>query len=292
MELRHIRSFLVLSEKLHFGKAAESLFIVQPALTKQIKELEDHLGVKLFYRTKRMVALTPEGEYFKSQADQIMNMADVLKKEIRSIGDGTKGEIKIGYVGSCIHTFLPGFLDLIATKYPDIHWYLNEMTTEVQEKEIREGTLDLAFLRNPLFNSDISGKVVFSEPFAVVIPKNHPCSEITDKELHLLQNEKFILPTPNDGKTYHHVQLSIFENAGFAPRIAHESVHGHTVLKMVEHNFGISVLPLSFQQFAGDLVKFIVLENIPQKSEISMIWKIGNRNPCLKKILEIIEQGN
>jgi DNA-binding transcriptional LysR family regulator len=84
------------------------------------------------------------------------------------------------------------------------------------------------------------------------------------------------------------LQQSICIDAGFLPTIAHESVHGHTVLKMVEHQFGVTLLPLSFMQFSNEKVRFIPLLNIPQRSEISILWKKSNKNPCLAKVLDLL----
>lgn len=290
MELRHLTSFLILCETMHFGQASQRLHIVQPALTKQIKELEQSLGVQLFLRDKRNVALTHEGNYFRQRCKSILQQIEDSKTEIKWINQGIQGEIKIGYVGSCIHTFLPELLDKIASTYPNIHWYLNELTSIAQEKELKEGNLDIAFLRNPISNTDFESKIVFQEPFAIVLPTKHGCTLENFEGMHLLKDEKYILPSRNDGQLYHEIQLSICQDAGFSPNIVHESVHGHTVMKMVEHDFGVTILPLSFMQFANEKIKFIPLTNIRQRSEISMMWKKSNRNPTLQKLVELVDE--
>ncbi len=288
MELRHIYSFLVLSEKLHFRQAAELLFIVQPALTKQIKDLEAHLGVKLFRRDKRNVALTHEGVFFRERCKEMISQLEETKKELKWLADGTKGEVRIGYVGSCIHTFLPGFLTRANNSYPGLLCYLNEMTTKEQEMGIFENTLDIAFLRNPVDDSRYETRIVFREPFALVVPSGHAVSIDNFEGLHQFKDEQFILPSAADGSTYGQIQQSICHDAGFSPRIAHETVHGHTVLKMVEHNLGVGLLPLSFRQFANKKLRFMPLQKIPQRSEISLMWSKENRNPCLHRLVEMI----
>ncbi|HMP30734.1 MAG TPA: LysR substrate-binding domain-containing protein, partial [Saprospiraceae bacterium] len=280
--------FLVLCETLHFGQAAESLHIVQPALTKQIKELEVALGSKLFDRNKRNVALTHEGVYFKERCKELMTILDQSKKEVNWISEGEKGEIKIGYVGSCIHTFLPQLLDKIASTFPKIHWYLSELTSIIQEREIKDGNLDLAFVRNPELDAACEYHIIFTEPFAFVLPGAHPITAQNFDGVYQFANEKFILPSKADGKAYYELPLSICYDAGFCPNIVHESVHGHTVMKLVEHNFGITLLPLSFQQFSNENVKFIPLDYILQRSEITMMWKKSNKNPSLAKVLSLI----
>lgn len=289
MELRHIRSFLLLAEKLHFGRTAASLHIVQPALTKQIKELENHLGLRLFVRNKRNVALSHEGRFFRDRWLAIMHQIQETEKEVKWLADGSTGEVKIGYVGSCIHTFLPSLLAHVNETYPGIHTYLNEMTSVAQEQALIDDELDVAFLRNPEESENYHRKIVFTEAFGLVIPSSHAITTSSFAGMGQFKNEKFILPTRSDGKLYYELQLSICQDAGFQPQIAHESVHGHTVLRMVEHGLGITLLPMSFQQFSNEKIRFIALNGIPQRSEITMLWKKENRNPALQSLVNLVE---
>lgn len=288
MELRQLKYFKTLAHELHFNRAAEKLFIVQPALTKQIKDLEEELGVMLFERTKRSVKLTPAGEFFKNRVEHIIRKLEEAKNQVRWVEDGSKGELRIGYVGSCIHTFLPDLLSSLHEKYPNIQTYLNEMTSSAQLLAIQKGELDIAFLRNPPSTQGFQQKLVFSETFSLVLPKNHSISEENFRGIQQLSEENFILPTRTDGEIYYQVQTSICEKAGFSPKIAHETVHGHTVLKLVDHHLGITFLPTSFKVVTNANVKFIELKDIPQRAEITALWNISNPNPSLKRFLEFL----
>lgn len=288
MELRQLKYFITLAHELHFNRAAEKLFIVQPALTKQIKDLEEELGVLLFERTKRSVKLTPAGEFFRSRVENIIQQLEEAKNHVRWVEDGSKGELRIGYVGSCIHTFLPDLLSSLHEKYPHVQTYLNEMTSNSQLSAIQKGELDIAFLRNPPSDRNFGKKLVFSETFSLVLPKNHLVSEENFKNIAQLSDENFILPTRTDGELYYQVQTSICEDAGFSPKIAHETVHGHTVLKLVDHHLGITFLPTSFKEVTNANVKFIELKNISQRAEITALWNLSNPNPSLRRFLELL----
>lgn len=288
MELRQLKYFMMLAHELHFNRAAEKLFIVQPALTKQIKDLEEELGVLLFERTKRSVKLTPAGEFFRSRVENIIQQLEEAKNHVRWVEDGSKGELRIGYVGSCIHTFLPDLLSSLHEKYPHVQTYLNEMTSNSQLSAIQKGELDIAFLRNPPSDRNFGKKLVFSETFSLVLPKNHLVSEENFKNIAQLSDENFILPTRTDGELYYQVQTSICEDAGFSPKIAHETVHGHTVLKLVDHHLGITFLPTSFKEVTNANVKFIELKNISQRAEITALWNLSNPNPSLRRFLEFL----
>ena len=296
MDLRQLRYFLTLAEELHFRKASEKLFIVQPALTKQIQDLENELGTILFDRNKRTVRLSAAGMYFKEQITKIFQDLDDAKKKVGLIEKGIKGEIRIGYVGSCIHTFLPDLLSKLHDNYPEIQTYLSEMTSASQLLAIQKGELDVAFLRNPPLPKEsgfgirkkYENRLVFQENFALIVPKNHFINPKNFKNIAQLAHEKFILPTKSDGELYHKLQWSICEDAGFTPQIAHETVHGYTTIKLVEKGLGVSVLPLSFQSVTNAAITFIELKNIPQKSEITAVWRAENPNPSVRFFLDFI----
>jgi DNA-binding transcriptional LysR family regulator len=296
MDLRQLRYFLTLAEELHFRKAAEKLFIVQPALTKQIQDLEKELGTILFDRNKRTVRLSAAGLYFKEQIAKIFQDLEDATKKVSLIEKGIKGEIRIGYVGSCIHTFLPDLLSKLHDNYPEIQTYLSEMTSASQLLAIQKGELDVAFLRNPPLPKE-SGlgirkkyeqRLIFQENFSLVVPTNHFITAKKFKNIKQLAHEKFILPTKSDGEMYHKLQWSICEDAGFTPQIAHETVHGYTTIKLVEKGLGVSLLPTSFKAETHAAVTFIELKNIPQKAEITAVWRAENPNLSLNFFLDLM----
>ncbi|WP_394992356.1 LysR substrate-binding domain-containing protein [Emticicia sp.] len=288
MELRQLRYFLMLANELHFKRAADKLFIVQPALTKQIQDLEAELGIRLFDRNKRNVKLSVAGEFFRNEVTKVFEGLEKAKNEIKQVELGQIGEVKIGYVGSCIHTFLPNLLAKLHEIFPEIHTYLSEMTSASQLLAIQKGELDISFLRNPPPNKRFQQQLVFQENFALVLPQNHWLNDTNFESMAQVSHEKFILPTKSDGEIYHQLQWSICEDAGFVPQIAHETVHGHTTLKLVESGLGISLIPISFSTVTNAAIKFIELTSIPQKAEITALWSPQNPNPSLGRFLEMI----
>lgn len=288
MELRHLRYFLSLANELHFGRAANKLFIVQPALSKQIQELEKELGVKLLERSKRKVNLTPAGTYFRDEAQRILAQLEEVRNHLPMIERGEQGEIRLAYVGSCIHTFLPEILVALNQGYPAVQTYLSEMTTASQLEALQKGLLDVAFVRNPPFDARWDSRLMYRETFSLVLPIDHPIDAHNFSNLQEFAQEKFILTTRQDGAAYHHQQLSICEDAGFFPNIVHETVHGHTVLQLIEKKLGISFLPTSFSKVTTAAVKFIELKDIPQQAEITALWERENPNPVLKIFLGLL----
>lgn len=287
MDIRQLRYFLTLAEELHFKRAADKLYIVQPALSKQIKNLEEELGISLFERNRRKVSLTAAGSYFRIEAAKILRQLEQVANRVRLVEEGLGGEIRMGYVGSCIHTFLPDLISRLHTQYPEIHLYLDEMTTSTQLKALQQGALDVAFCRNPNLPSRFGQRLVFSESFSLIVAEDHWLQAGDLQDLNQLAAEPFILPKQADGDHYYKVQLSICQDAGFTPLVAHETVHGHTALTLVEQQFGISILPTSFRRVSAARVRFIELTAISQRSEITAVWDRENPNPTLWKLLEM-----
>lgn len=290
MEFRQLRYFLMLADEQHFKKAAERLFIVQPALSKQIRQLEVELGIELFERNKRNVQLTEAGKFFKEQVSNLLQNFERIKNETAMVAGGEKGELRIGYVGSCIHTFLPGLLSRLHSGFPHVQTYLSEMTSALQLEALQKGTLDIAFLRNPGKSKCFGQKLVFRESFSLVLPASHRLTPRNFKSMMDVQEEWFILPTKGDGELYHQLQWSICEDAGFTPMIAHETVHGYTTLKLVESGLGVSLLPTSFKKVSNAEIKFIELRKIPQMAEITAVWDKENPNPSLRNFLKMLEE--
>ena len=187
-------------------------------------------------------------------------------------------------------SFLPPLLSKLHEAYPEIHTYLSEMTSASQFKAIQKGDLDIAFLRNPPPNKRIEQKLVFQETFSLIVPQGHFLNEHNFQNMNQVAHEAFILPTKSDGDLYQELQWSICEDAGFIPAIAHETVHGHTSIKLVENGLGISLLPTSFKSVTNAAIKFIELKNIAQRAEITALWSQQNLNPSLKYFLEWIEE--
>ncbi len=289
MELRQLRYFLVVAEELHFRRAADRIYMAQPALSRQIAMLEQKMGVQLFDRTRRSVSLTPAGEMLQSQAAALLQQFDELPHKIRMAASGFMGEIKIGYVGSAIQTVLPGLLSQLGRKHPGIQTYLSELPSSVQWEQLHKNQLDIAFMRNPPAHPQVTSMIVWREPFFLVLPKEHRLNARNFHSLQQLSDERFILPPAADGEGYYRHMLALCEESGFTPALAHETTHGHTILKLVESGLGISILPLTFKKIAGDGIRFLKLPQTKRNAELTAVWLQDSKNASLKFITELLK---
>jgi len=288
MELRHLRYFLTLAQELHFSKAAEKLYIVQPALSRQIKDLEKELGFPLFDRDKRNVHLTTAGEYFKKEAELLFNNLEETRQKAKLIAAGLSGEIRIGYVGSAAYKVVPELVASINKKFPNAQVYLSEESSAQQVEQLQNGELDICFIRNTTTGKNIMQKVITRQTFSLVFPSSHWLANKKITSLEQLKNERFILPPKKNGEEYHSHILSIFHDAGFKPIILHESAHASTILKLVENNLGISLLPSFYRKIATEKVKFIELSDIPQRSILSACWMKNCKNELIKDCIKML----
>lgn len=289
MDIRQLTYFQMVARELHFKKAAQKLFIVQPALSRQVQSLEKELGVLLLERDQRNVSLTPAGIYLRDATAPILASLEDIAHKVRLVADGLEGELKIGYTGSCVNTVLPRILPQLNEHYPRIQTYLSEMTSALQLEALRNRQLDIGFLRNPPADPQLDSLLVWREPFYLVLPASHPLTARRFKGLAQVAGERFILPPRHDGELYHEHILGICEEAGVRPLIAHESTHGNTIVKLVESGMGISILPETFKRLYSGTVRFLPLRHTERQAELTAVWLKQHHSTTLGKLLEILK---
>lgn len=290
LELRHLKYFLAVAEELHFRKAAEKLFISQPGLSRQIKELEDNLKLELFERHNRKVELTPAGEYLQVEIHRIFNQLDSVFNHAQLLHEGFEGNLKFGYVGSAMHDVIPPLLLSIREKFPKITFDLKEMDNQEQIENIIHHQIDFGFVRLEKVPRGIEIHPVHRDTFSLVLPTNHHINESNFKSLKQLEDEPFILFDPSYSASYYTRMMKIFEDSGFEPKISHKTTHANTIYSLVENNFGVSIVPTSMQKGFAMNVKFIELDYLPHRTTLQVIWNSKNSNPVLKNITSLIEE--
>ncbi len=282
LELRHFKYFIAVAEELHYRKAAERLFISQPGLSRQIKQMEEILNAQLFIRNKKNVSLTPAGVYLKGEVEFILNHLELTKKQLKLVNEGSSGELRIGFLGSAMQSIVPKLLVQLQAVNPNIKTSLDELSNHAQVNAVLKDKLDLGFVRLARVPKELYIKPVFEDTFSIVLPKGHDLDASSFKGMKQLKSESFILFSQDYSPLYFDKVMSICEDAGFTPKVSHRSVHAQTIFTLVENKLGIAIIPTSLQ-YGFDLnVKFIELKKIKQRAQLSVIWKKDNRNPVLK----------
>lgn len=288
IELRHLTYFLAVAEELHFRRAAEKLFISQPGLSRQIKQMEHILQAKLFIRDKKKVTLTPAGHYLKGKSENIFKDLRETKRQLELIGDGDTGELRIGFLGSAMQNVIPSLLLSLKDKYPKIKTSLEERPNAFQVEAVLKQELDIGFVRLARVPAGLNMQTVFEDTFSLVLPENHPSLFREYKGMHQFSEDNFILFSKEYSPFYYETIMSICSDASFNPKISHKSVHAHTIFKLVENNLGIAIIPTALQYGFKMKVKFIELKKLKQKALLSVIWKRENANPVLKNCMDLL----
>ena len=288
IELRHMRYFLAVAEELHFRKAAERLFISQPGLSRQIKVLEEALGVVLFERHTRKVVLTKVGEYLKIEFSAQIKMLSHTLENAKMLQDGKQGALKIGYVGSAMQEVIPNLLLNFEKKHPNILCSLKEIDNQQQLEALLSFSLDIGFVRLERVPRTLEIKPILKENFCLVLPKYHEIDESNFKSLRQFKEASFILFDAQYSASYHEKVMQIFDDCGFTPLNSHNTIHSSSIFKLVENKFGISIVPKSLAQKRGHKIKFIELDMIAQKTTLSVIWNKKNTNPILNDVLALL----
>jgi LysR family transcriptional regulator, benzoate and cis,cis-muconate-responsive activator of ben and cat genes len=290
MEFRQLQYFLGVANELHFSKAAEKLFIAQPALSRQIQALEESLGVLLFERDKRNVKLTPAGEYLREEATQILSQLENISNRTQLIHHGEEGELRIGHPGSAIYSVIPPLLSQLRSVFPQIKANLSEILEDDLFGFLKNYQIDVGFIREPFVDIQLNTKVLMKESFALVLPENHWITSENFVSLAQIKNEPFVLPPRHAGSTYYDLLVRMCERESFSPNVVHESIHGATILRLVEYNLGISIMPISYRLSTAMRVKFIELKDIPERTQLSMAWRKNDKNPILQNFLKVADE--
>lgn len=287
IELRHLRYFLAVAEDLHFRRAAERLYISQPGLSRQIKQLEEQIGCPLFERNNRNVALTPAGTYLKVEVAGMLRKLDGVVQHARLLHQGMEGRLNFGYVGSAMQDIIPELFLRFRAERPNIHYGLEALSNREQVARLLTHDIDIGFVRLERLPRELESKAMFVDTFSLVLPGNHPLTSASFSGIEQLRNEGFILFESAYSQTYYDRVMTIFADAGFTPEVSHRTVHATTIYRLVENGFGVSIVPTSLKEGYVANVKFIELTDIPQRTTLSAVWRRDDDNPALRAFVKL-----
>lgn len=288
LEYRHFKYFLAVAKELHFRKAAEQLYISQPGLSRQIKQMEDELDVKLFERHNRKVELTIAGRYLQRELIINFKRLDDILNQTKLLSDGIEGNLKLAYVGSAMQKLIPELLLKFRETNPNVLINLTEIDNQRQVDALLNQEIDVGFVRLERVPKGLEILAVLEETFSLVLPKNHPIDKASFKDLSQLKDEHFILFDKTYSESYYEKVMQIFDDSNFYPTILHSTVNASSIYRLVENNSGISIVPTSLQYGYNLGVKFIELDNIPQRTTLKIVWNTMNTNPILKEFLKVV----
>ena len=286
MELRQLRYFLAVAEELHFTRAAERLYVAQPALSLQIRQLEEELGVKLFERLKHRVQLTPAGRVFAQRARFALEQTQKAAQEASLVGRGEAGSLSIGFVSSAVVSVLPNILRHYKGEIPTVTVELLELDPSERLEGLRNGTLDLGVMHALVESPDLEMATLAREELLAALPANHSAAQSERVELATLSAETFLIPKKHEFGGLHETVMDACHKAGFVPRRIQATRLLQTALCLVGGGLGVALVPESFRENVQ--IRGLVYRPLSRKLVVDLVavWLNGNQSLLLERLRE------
>lgn len=291
IELRHLRYFLVVAEELHFSRAAERLDIAQPPLSQMIRRLEHELGASLFHRSKRRVSLTDAGVIFQEEAKRTLAQAEQAIASVRRASRGELGRLVVGFIGSATYSVLPPIVRRFREQYPDVDVTLQELSTVQQLQALRDGQLQVGFLRPFALDPLLKSKVVLREPLMAALPEQHRLARHAKVSMRTLANEPFILFPRSLAPEMHDQIIGLCQHARFSPRVAQEAMQLPTIVSLVAAGLGVAVIPASLQNLGRVGVHYCAIRESTPQAELVVAWRAEPPSALLQSFLRVVTEG-
>ncbi len=277
MELRQLRYLVALAEELNFTRAAEKEHVAQPALSQQIRRLEDEVGLALVERTTRHVALTEAGQVLVVRARRVLAELDAAGTELQALRGMDTGHVTIG----AMHTMGPVDLSLPLKLFHDLHpgvgLTVNEQSSEEMAEMLRVDELDLAFLSvtERVESEGLGLHQLVSEELVVLLPTEHRLADRDKVRMADLAEEQFI--SFRAGARLRELLFAAGRQAGFEPRVTLESNESQRIRRLVGRGFGVAILPRSDAERPGAEVAVARLVEPSLRRDITLAWREGRR---------------
>ncbi len=291
MDLRQLRYLVALAEERNFTRAAASLHIAQPAMSQQIRRLEDELGLAVVERTTRRVKLTDAGELLVVRARRILVELEAAETELQAIRGMYIGHLTIGAMHTMGPVDLSLALALFRERHPDVQFTVREQSSEETAEMLRVDELDLAFLSvtERIESHGLGLHQLLSEELVVLLPPSHRLSRRRQIRMVELADETFI--SFRTGARLRELLMSAGQEAGFEPRVTVESNESRRVRRLVSRGLGVAILPRSDAEGPGAEVEVVTLVEPRLERDITLAWREGRRHtPAAAEFLELARE--
>ncbi|MCE5232435.1 MAG: LysR family transcriptional regulator [Mizugakiibacter sp.] len=291
LDLRQLRYFVTVADTLSFTRAAQQLHISQPPLSQQIRALESTLGVRLFDRNRRRVALSEAGRAFLVEARKTLQQADIARRTAERAAAGQIGRLRLAYPGSvAFHPTLPEAVLRFTRAYPEVQLELHEMFTEQQFAALVEDVIDVGFVRAPPKDAPTRRRVRFElldrEPLLLAVASTHRLAGRARVRFREVAGEAFVAQPRRLSSTVHDIFARLAGKTGSQPRIRQEAQQLSSLLSLVAAGIGLAVVPASLQAVRLPGVSFLPLADAEATMPLAVAWRGGNAAPVLLRFLE------
>jgi DNA-binding transcriptional LysR family regulator len=298
LSLRQLEQFLVLGEELHFGRAARRLGMHQAPLSQAIQKLEIELGVQLFERSHRHVALTPAGSALLDDARAIVDRVQTFSIRARRLAGGLEGTLSVGFVSTAIYGYLPELIRAFRERYPEVEFHLQEATSDVQIELLAQQEIDVGLvIESP--DGAIRGirtRPVRSDRLIVALPSSWELERFTDSQsgfadLPKLANEELITIPRRIGPALFDAIQTCFLRKGLVPKPGQEGIQMQTILGLVAAGLGYAIVPASMSTLARSDVRYLEIEGGAPEVVLSIASRINDPNPLVANFIRLATEN-
>jgi DNA-binding transcriptional LysR family regulator len=292
VELRYLLYFATVADEQSFTRAAEKLRIAQPAISQQIRTLEEELEVKLLLRTKRSVRLTAAGQVFLREAKEILKRVEQSRTHARRAAQGATGTLSIGCFGWTASLFLPELIHAYRTRYPAVRITLDEQLPREQLEALEAGRIDVGFTRSlpKAKASRFLQERVYRDRVVAALPARHALAGSREISLEQLADEDWVFLSRRTSPEVVDEFTLLCANAGFSPRIINEAARIQTVFTMIAAGIGVSVTPSYIRRFNPPGVTFAPIHPEPPPIDLVVARPLGEPPPTVAAFLDILRQ--
>jgi DNA-binding transcriptional LysR family regulator len=291
MELRHLRYFVAVAEELHFGRAAERLFMAQPPLSQQIKQLETEVGVPLFERTNRRVSLTAAGQSFLVDARDILGRVEESRIRAVRASRGEAGWIGIAFVASLSYDVFPEILRTFRHRYPEVELVLCELLGHEQNQALLERKIHVGFSRLPEDAPGIVHEVVSRDPLLLALSTDHPLNSKPSISIADLRDEPYIQFPQSLLSGYARMIIRLCEAEGFSPNVVQKVDAVETAISLVVAGLGVSIVPGVLQNLHRDGIVYREISDPSVGIDLTMAYLESETSPILPRFIDIVRRA-
>jgi len=289
-ELRGLQCLVTLAEELNFSRAAERLHVAQPALSQQIRALEERVGTQLIDRTRRPLRLTEAGQYLATEARQILGaLADATLATLE-IGAGRRGWLAIGFTRSAMYSILPVALKAFHYAYPQVELKLFEMLTDEQTDALRDMRIHVGIGRQPLPMAGCTTLPLLRERLVVMMAADHPFAKRKKVRVDELADTPLIPYPKHQNAQFKRTVLALYRDAGVTPVVAHEASEIQTAIALVAAGLGVTVVGESVARHGRtDVVaRHLTGPGAAQRTVLAATFRSDDTSPHLRAFLECL----
>ena len=271
-----LRSFLAIAEQRHFGRAAERLYISQPALTKRLQRLEEKVGGRLLERGRGAMELTPAGEVLLERARALLHEGEAALEISRQAVRGTAGQLRIGFGIASLAQLLPEAVLRFRRAFPNVQIRMRDMASSAQVLALSRGEIDVGFVRLPVADPELEASPILHERLVAALG---PAVTYREREgLACLRHEPFVVCARSISASYFDHALSLCRRAGFTPKVVQEAGELFTQLQLVRAGIGVALVPSGAALMRVPQVRFRELRMAEAAWDVALVWR--RRSPA------------